>query len=135
VKCRQHALVWPAVVRRHHEGRVGAELGGAPRGADSCRCVVGARAGDHGRPACPGSASKSGTSGLLHGRGDDPLAFLRRQRRRLAGGAARHKAVDTSVDLPSEQVAEGRLIKVAVLVEWRHEGGECATDARSRARV
>ena len=46
--------------------------------------------------------------------GDEPVALVRGQGRRLAGRAARHEAVDAGQDLPADEAAEGVLVERAV---------------------
>ena len=72
----QHPLIGSVVVRRHHERRVGAELGCPSGGRDRRGRVIRARAGDHGHARTRGPLGDG-----LHGQRDDPVALGLGERR------------------------------------------------------
>ena len=93
------------VIGRDHQGRVGASLLGIAGQGNGFFGGVGAGAGDHRNPAVGG----------LQAHVDHSPVFVMAEGRRFPGGAARHQAVGSLVDLPVDQAEEGILVDRLVL--------------------
>ncbi len=115
-----HALLAGAiVVRRHHQGRVGADGLGVAGQLDGLVGRVAARAGDH----------RHAAGGGLHAQLDDALVLVMRQGRGLARGADRHQAVHAAGDLALDQRYERFFVHLTV-AERRDEGRNDALEVR-----
>jgi hypothetical protein len=79
-------------------------------------CSVGRSAGDDGDAA----------SGDFDGCVDDVQPFVVRERGRFTGRAAGNEEIDARVDLPCDQVAQGRVVERAILMERSNQRSAAA---------
>jgi hypothetical protein len=122
----EHSLIRAVVVRSDDKGGIRAQAGGPSRRADRGDGVVRAGAGDDRHPSA-GGMFRDG----FDGGGDDAVALLDRECRRLAGRPARNEAVDSGEDLPAHEPAQRPVVERAVRREGRHQRGQRAAESRT----
>jgi len=107
---QQAGLARLIVIGHHHQGRIGADIGGGADHVERCRCrIISAAGNDRHAPSDHLDHSRDHVPMLVAGQGRD-----------FAGRAAWHQGVRALGNLPVDELAQCVFGDTAIR-EWRHQ--------------